>query len=187
MTHVPPTVEVVIDEIPRYERMAPVFKQLADGGASINAIAASYKLQWHQVKQALDFAETGERPQPKSRKTKQPGIGNKPCQYKAVAPEVVRLRDEEQLPFSEIGRRLQISIVVAQRAYDWLRPDAVQEAIVAGRRPERGRSTRLPRSTFETIARLAAEDRPAHEIAKIAGCSRQTVQRQLAKIKAESA
>jgi len=55
------SVEVVLEKLPTYERMAPEFKRLHGEGASAEAIAAMYKLYPTTVHQALRFAETGER------------------------------------------------------------------------------------------------------------------------------
>jgi hypothetical protein len=49
--------------------------------------------------------------------------------------EVVRLREEDLLPFEEIVRRLGITKTRASRAYDRLRPEAVRQSAKTGKRP----------------------------------------------------
>jgi len=46
----PVEVSTVIDEVPKYERLAPIFKEMRDNGASIQTIAAAHGLCWDQAK-----------------------------------------------------------------------------------------------------------------------------------------
>ena len=58
----PPTVEVPVEKIPKYERLAPIFQQLRDNGASIASIAAAHQIAWQYAKEILHFADTGDTP-----------------------------------------------------------------------------------------------------------------------------
>ena len=51
-----------IENVPKYEQLAPKFKDLHDKGASIQTNAAAHGLCWDQGKMILRFAATGERP-----------------------------------------------------------------------------------------------------------------------------
>jgi hypothetical protein len=58
----PKSVEVVIEDVPKYEQLAPKFKQLHENGASIRTIASAHGICWSYAKEILDFAKTGIRP-----------------------------------------------------------------------------------------------------------------------------
>jgi hypothetical protein len=55
-------VEVRIEHVPRYERLAAAFRRQADNGASVSTLANTYGMSWKEAKQILTFARTGERP-----------------------------------------------------------------------------------------------------------------------------
>lgn len=61
--------EIIIDQIPKYELLAPTFKELHDKGNSIQDLAAAYEMPPSQVAKILRYAETGQRPR-KDRTTK---------------------------------------------------------------------------------------------------------------------
>ena len=102
----PTPVEVVIDKVPKYEQLAPQFKQMHDNGASIEAIAHAHGMSWQYAKDILGFAETGERP--KWRSGKATGKGGNPTKYLEIKEEVARLRDEKRLPFGKIATQMEV-------------------------------------------------------------------------------
>jgi hypothetical protein len=99
------TVEILIDRVPRYERMGSDFLRLRNGGTSINAIASALGLAWGQVAEAIEFAETGKRPIFKSKTPLQrvPKGTFRPMRYKEIAPDVRRMHDEEGMAFGPIA------------------------------------------------------------------------------------
>ena len=139
---------MVIDNVPKYEELAPVLKQLRANGASINAIGLAYKMPCDYVKQVLKFADTGERPT-KAKKDKSRGAPAKPSEdsgtcksdrrpkYQRIASEVVKLRENDRLGFAEIGKRLEASKITVQKAYDFARPDNTLSLLVTGKRSSR--------------------------------------------------
>jgi hypothetical protein len=129
-------VKVVIDKVPKYEQLAPLFKQLRDNGASVQTIASAHQMTWLNVRQALEFADTGKRPDwgPGRKRTGQ-GIKTK---YVVIASEVARMRDVEKMAFKEIAKRLKVSLATIQRAYDYAHPEIVREAAEKGATPHRG-------------------------------------------------
>jgi hypothetical protein len=42
-------IEVFIDKVPKYESLAPKFKQMHDNGASIQTIAAAHQMSWQEL------------------------------------------------------------------------------------------------------------------------------------------
>jgi hypothetical protein len=114
--------EVVIDKIHKYEKLAPVFKELREKGASIQTIATAHGMSWQYAKEILKFADTGERPKWKSRKKCRKG-GRQQIKFTEIAAEVAKLRDKQNRPFSEIATRLNASENTVRRAYDHARPD----------------------------------------------------------------
>ena len=179
----PQTVEVPIEKIPKYERLAPVFKQMRDRGASVQSIASAHGVVWTYVEMVLHFADTGERPKwpsgsskRKSRKDGAAGNG-KPMKYKVVAKKVTALREKKREPFSRIADKLDISGNTARRAYDYVRPDAVRKAAESGERPNRGKSDRLGDGKRKKIRKLLDEGKKPGEIAVKVGCGENTVRR----------
>ena len=51
------TVSVPIESVPKYEHLAPTFKEMREAGKSVQEIAFRHKIAW----QVIQFAETGER------------------------------------------------------------------------------------------------------------------------------
>lgn len=177
------TIELVIEKTPRYEKMAPVFKQMRDGGASIQSIAAAHGTTWADVERVLHFADTGERPKwpsgsskRKLRKDSAAGDGN-PMKYKVVAKKVTALREKKREPFSRISAELGICGSTARRAYDYARPDAARKAAERGEKPNRGASDRLGDSKRKKIRALLNEGKGPAEIASKVGCGTSTVRR----------
>ena len=90
-------VEIIIDENPQYELLAPEIKQLRDKGNGVDSIASAYGLTWSRVAEILHFADTGERPQKKPKKdsSKAPQPRAPRGSYKQIAPLVTQMRDEK--------------------------------------------------------------------------------------------
>jgi len=169
--------EVVLDQVPRYERMAPEVKRLYDKGSSLFQIASALGMAWEQVKVSLHFAQTGERPinKPKRKRT---GKGQRARRYVELAPEVVKLR-EKKWSFAKIAEHINVSVATVQRAFGFANQAEAAQAAEAGKRMSRGHYARLSEEVQSTILRLAAEGKSAAEIAKAAGCGKSTVGRYL--------
>ncbi len=178
-------VEVVIDKVPKYERLAPVFKQMRDNGASVQSIAHAHGLSWEYTDQILKFADTGQRPTWGSGKGGGKGKA-KPCVYKDIAPDVVRMRNEEKRPFEQIACMLGVGIATVCRAYDFGCPDAVRKAAEEGKKPRRGSASRLGEAKFAEIRKMLREGKKDGEIAAAVGCGKSTVGRERLKMHAEA-
>jgi DNA invertase Pin-like site-specific DNA recombinase len=171
----PQTVEVAIDQTPKYEAISGKAAELAEKGASVNTIASFLGATWPTVAQALEFARTGRRP-----KTKPAGKRTRKGQprWKQIDPaEVVRLRHESQLSFVEIGRRLGVSAATVARIYDRGNPQAVREAAERGQTPKRGRRSRLGPEVLERIRIGLQGGQSPEKIAADVGCGVSTVYR----------
>jgi DNA invertase Pin-like site-specific DNA recombinase len=177
-------VEVVLEKLPVYERRAKEFQSLNANGASAEAIAAMNGLYPTTVRQALKFAETGERPN-WGPKRKPKGTGGKATRYKEIAPEVVRMVDEEAMKFPDVADKLNVGVRTVRRAYDFLKPDAVRAAVTNGTRTKRRKPTRLSHEVFHKIQELAGTGISDEEIAKKAGCHKNTVKRELTRLAEE--
>jgi hypothetical protein len=170
----PQTVEVGIEKVPQYEQLAPEFKRLRDGGASIQSIAAAHGMTWVDAKRIIDFADTGQRPKWKAGKRTGTGSG-KPGRYKEIASQVAALRDREKLSFPRIAAQLGISKETARRAYDHANVESVREAAEHGEAVRRGSYSHLGGEKMELIRTLLRERRDSAEIAAVVGCSTSTV------------
>lgn len=169
------TVEVVIQNVAKYEQLAPKFKLLRDDGASPAAIAASHGMTRKSVHDILRFADTGERPIWKSgRKT---GNGGNATRYKSIATEVVQLRDEKRMSFSAIAKQLEVSTGTVQRAYDFGSPEAARTAMKDGKRVSRGTYTRLGDEKFKRICELLDAGISTDQVANKVGCGVSTIYR----------
>jgi transposase len=179
------TVEVVIDKIPKYERLAPKFKQMRDNGASVQSIAHAHGLSWDYADQILKFADTGQRPTWGSGNGSGNGKANA-CIYKDIAPDVVRMRNKEKKPFEQIASIMKVGIATVCRAYDFACPDAVREAAEEGKKPRRGSSPRIGEEKVEEIRKMLREGKKDPEVAAKVGCGTSTVGRVRRKMKAEA-
>jgi DNA invertase Pin-like site-specific DNA recombinase len=177
------SVEVVIDKVPRYELLAPLLKQMRDNGASVQSIAHAHGLSWDYADQILKFADTGQRPKWGSGKGGGKGKA-KPCIYKDIAPDVIRMRNDEKKPFEQIASILGVGIATVCRAYDFGCPDAVREAAEEGKMPRRGSSSRLGEEKFEEIRKMLRKGKKDAEIATAVGCGTSTVGRVRQKMRA---
>jgi len=179
------SVSIAIEKVPKYARLAPLFKQLSDNGASVQSIANLHGMSWEYADQIIKFAETGERPKWGSGKGGGKGKANRLI-YKDIAPEVVRMRNVEEKPFEEIADILNVGIATVFRAYDFGCPDAVREAVEAGKMPRRGKSTRLGKQKHDQIRALLQDGKKDAEIATTVGCGKSTVGRVRRAMEAEA-
>ncbi len=113
-----PKITICLEKVPRYEQLAPSFKQLHDAGKSIQAIAAAHQMTWQSANEILKFAQTGLRPKWKIGKGKSKKRGWPATRYIELAPQVVKLRDQQRLSFVGIAKRLAIGKSTVRRAYD---------------------------------------------------------------------
>lgn len=174
----PKPIEVVIDKVPKYEQLAPEFKRLRDKGASVEAIAHAHGMSWSYAAQILDFADTGERPDWGPRDCARKGDkGGNATKYIEVAPRVIELRDKEKLPFKRIAAMLGVGVSTVLRAYDYGRPEAVQEAAEQGQTPRRGRHVRIGEDKYRMIRTLLAAGEKPKDVAAKVGCGTSTVNR----------
>ena len=136
------TVDLAIDHMPKYEQIAERVRQLAVKGSSMATIAHALGHTEETVRAALVFARTGQRTKtkPAGKKT---GTRTGPALYMVLAPEVVRLRDQQHLSFEKIARMKKVGVKTIMRAYDRARPAIVQHAAEAGQMPKRGTYVRL--------------------------------------------
>jgi IS30 family transposase len=101
--------------------------------------------------------------------------------------EVVRLRDNQHLPFKEIGQRLGVCATTVIRAYDQGNPYPVRDAAERGKKPRRGTYSHLPQQAFERIRAGLAAGHAAAKIAADVECGVSTVYREKRKSLANSA
>jgi DNA invertase Pin-like site-specific DNA recombinase len=182
------TVELLIDRVPRYERMGSEFLRLRNAGTSISAIASTHGLSWETVAEAIEFAETGQRPKRNSR-PKAPRVRKRTTpkmRYKEIAADVRRMHDDEGATYGKIAQALEVSYSTVVRAYNFASPENARQAVAEGRRVRMRRNPYLPRSMFDTIRQLFQEGRPVAEIARVAGCSVNTVRRERQKMEVAS-
>ena len=181
----PTQVEVVIDNVPKYERLAPLFLQMEKNGASVMTIASAHKMSWKYAKEILDFAKTGKRPEWKA--GKRTGTGQaKPAKYPDIQKRVAELRDVKKLPFPEIAAQLKVGLGTVYRAYDSFHQEDVRLAAERGEKPNRGQATRLGDDKYQLIRKLLREGTKDAEVAAKVGCGQSTVARERRKMKAEA-
>lgn len=162
--------------VPKHETLAGIVEDMVDGGASLHAIAIALGQSYATVRNALIFAQSGERPKTRSA-GQRTGTRTGPPQYIALAPKVAHLRDVEYVPFCDIAVRLKISEQTARRAYDFAHRDEIREAVKEGRSVERGRYVRLPVELRQEIVERLNRGESAEFIAGAVGCSACTVRR----------
>jgi DNA invertase Pin-like site-specific DNA recombinase len=170
----PQPVEIVIDKSPKYETLAPKFRELKKKGASIESIASAHKMSYGYAEAILHFGMTGERPVWK--RGKKTGSGAGAAKYLHIKEQVVQLRDKKR-SIKKIAKELNVSEQTVRRAYDDARPEAVKEAAENGERPRRGSYSHLGEDKLQEIrTRLAAGEKPP-AVAKQVGCGSSTVYR----------
>jgi len=172
--------KVSILNSPIYEQIAEQVVELTNKGFSSVVIAKHLGTTSSNVFYARHFGQTGRRPKqpPVSKRT---GKG-KVCKYKEIADEVVRLREIEKKHFSEIAESLSCNPTTIQRAYDYKRPNVIEEAMRCGKRPKRGRSYRLDPRKVELIDQLLRSGKSLRATAKQCKCGVSTVVREKARL-----
>ena len=169
-------VEVVIDKIPKYELLAPVFLQMEKNGASVVTIASAHKVCWQYAKEILDFAKTGKRP--KWHSGNGDGTGQaRPAKYPDIEKDAAYLRDVKKLPFEKIAAQLGVGVNTAYRAYDSAHQDEVRKAAECGKKPNRGRWSILGEEKYQMIRKMIRKGKSTVEIAAKVGCGASTVRR----------
>lgn len=177
-------VEIVIESVLRYQRLAVQLKELADKGASVQALARANTMNWSDAKHALEFARTGKQRQPAKRRKKAGKRRTSTVTYRDLVDVVVQMRDVESRSFRCIAARLTkerscpISPTTVRRAYDFAHADAVHQAAGRGEAPRLGRYSHLDESVFRKIREGLSLGKKTSEIAKEAGCSENTVRRE---------
>lgn len=118
----PATMSVPIESVPKYEQLAPKFKELREAGKSIQEIAFRHKVAWQVAWEILQFAETGERPTWRLPESSPLYEGWQ--HFESLAPLIADLRDNErrewQTVLFDVARQTghRISIATAIRAYE---------------------------------------------------------------------
>lgn len=175
-------VEVVIDEIPKYELLATRVKELMDQKVDLTQIAELLGVTLQFAQAALRFAETGVRPQ-SQRKAQTELRGRHKSKYRVLASIVAKMHDEEKLTFVEITKRLnQEGIQVTEgpvgRAYQYFHRDKIAAAIAAGEGSKRRKCRRLSdEEKLEIKQLLLAGSLSVIQIANRFGCRRTTIYR----------
>jgi AraC-like DNA-binding protein len=175
-------VDVVVDDLPRYELIADKATQMADDGVSTETTARALHTSWATVQDALLFKRTAKRPAPKptGKKTRK---RKGPPKYQSIAPEVAKRRDEEKQTFARIADDLGVSESTVTRAYDYLHQESLQKAAYAGETPNRGQWRHIPAEKIDEMRRLLKEGKmTVAMIADDVGVSTQTVCRERAVI-----
>ncbi|GAA4428743.1 hypothetical protein GCM10023155_19550 [Bremerella cremea] len=181
---IPEMVEVPLEHITQYQKLGPKFAELFRQGARVQELADSFGMPWKQAKEILDFGLTGKLPRwtnngrPESKKRGQ-------AKHLVIQDDVVRLRDEELRSILKIkswllkNRDIEVSESTIRRAYAEAHKDEIHNAVMKGETPNRGRSRRISRETIQMIRKLLVEGKlTAREIARKAGVSSQTVERE---------
>ena len=176
-------VEIIIDQIPKYELLAPTFKELHDKGNSIQDLAAAYEMPPSQVAKILRYAETGQRP--RRDRTKK---GTKPKQrraprgtYKEISAVVAQLFDENRMTYPQIQEELKKrGIEVAEptigRAYKYAHREEIREGLSQPKKPRRGGWSLIAPEKRQQIEHLLREGKLCiKHIAKQVGCAPGTV------------
>ncbi len=187
----PETVDVVIDNVPKYVHLAPKFMEMKQNGASIQTIASAHGMSWQYAQEILRFAETGERPLWRGHATPNGSKSTTPI-FIQIEPDVTRLRDHDKEPWKAIvdwlaeHRDIHVSESTARRAWDHGHQDAIHLAAEAGATPDRGSYSHLGTTVFNKVRKLLASDEmKVKEIAAEAGCSASTVYRVRTQIRSE--
>lgn len=171
-------VSAVIEEVPRYEQLAPIFKEMHDNGASIQSIASAHGLCWDQANTILHFAETGERPKWPTKQKRSPTDRNFTREkYESLCPEVVKRRASGE-SFAKIAVELRVCESTVRRAWDHAHQDQLKGAAMSGTTPDRGRYRHISDTTICEVQSLLKEGKlTIREIARTTGLSQSTVRR----------
>ena len=168
-------VQLVIEKVPKYERLAPEFKRMRDNGASVQSIATAHGMSWQYASEILHFADTGERPKWKA--GERPKAERKRIKYVEIAKEVAQLREQQKMSFPKIAARFGVAEGTARRAYEHARPGTFRKAAKSGGSPTRGPRPNLDEDTIRKIHELIRSGAKARGIAKEVGCATSTVYR----------
>lgn len=118
----PRTVTVSVENVPKYEQLAPKFKEMRESGRSVQEIAFRHKIAWQVAWEVIQFAETGERPTWQLPESSPNYAGWE--HFAEVAPLIADLRDRNgknwQKIVFDVARKTghRISIATAVRAYE---------------------------------------------------------------------
>ena len=175
------SIELIIEEIPDYELLAPKVKKLHDQKPDLSKIRKTLGVTWITAKAALRFAETGERPARRGQKAEAPQDKAKPI-YQELAPVVAKMYDEDKLPFVEVIQRLKregISVGVGTviAAYQHFHRDKIAAAIASGEIKRRKRPRLSAEAKQEIEQLLLAGELSVIQIANRFGCRRTTIYR----------
>lgn len=177
-------VTVLLEKIPKYEKLAPEFLRLAEKGASVQSIASSYGMSWEYANEIMEFAKTGVRPKWKA--GKRTGQGGKPNKYLEHVDQVVYMKDVQKIPFTKIAKKLKISPHTVRRAYDHAHCDKIRSEMEKGQVPDRGSYTHLGEEVHKRVREMLKAGATQKSIADETGCSISTVRRAKKKMDAES-
>ena len=180
-------IEVPIERTPKYEMLAPEFKELRDKGASIQRIARSRGICWEHVWRILVFADTGKWPNWRNTIRIGAGAGGKPNKYLEIADEVARLKDVEDWSLEKIATKMNIALSTVRKAYNHAHPEVGRDEAKKGGLPRRPRHKHLSQEKLQTIRELlkSGKKKP-HEIAAEVGCGESSVRRIKKKMQAET-
>jgi DNA invertase Pin-like site-specific DNA recombinase len=186
----PETLEIPIDQVPKYERIADEVRKLADKGASLETISRLTGISRDTVRDGVRFSRSGVRPSINVRTCKRVRKkGRKgptlPPKKMRLSAEVARLRDQEKLPFVDIAQRLKAAESTVTRAYDLAHQAAVEAAAEDGCTPDRGRCVGDEKLKERIRALLTSGRRPA-EIARFLRCNAKLVYYQRRLMRLES-
>ena len=92
---------------------------------------------------------------------------------------------DAKVSFAKIAKQLAVGEGTVRRAYDFGRPQVVQEAVKAGKVLRRGEFCHLGEEKFRKIRKLLAEHKSPKEIAATVECSSATVRSVRKKMKGE--
>ncbi|MDX1968395.1 MAG: hypothetical protein SFV23_14560 [Planctomycetaceae bacterium] len=113
---------VPIESVPKYEQLAPKFKEMREAGKSVQEIAFRHKVAWQVAWEILQFAETGERPTWQLPECSPQYEGWQ--HFETLAPLIADLRDNMEMQWprvlADVARQTghRISIATAVRAYE---------------------------------------------------------------------
>lgn len=175
---VPSEVSVVIEEVPKYERLATGFREMHEKGTSVQTIAAAHGMCWDQVKMILHFAQTGERPKWPSKKKSTQGNGGNKEKYLTYCNEVTERRARGE-SFASIARELGVSEHTVRRAWDHTHRESILQAAQSSATPARGNYRHIDADKLEMAQSLLRKGkRTIREIATQTGVSESTVRRE---------
>jgi len=175
----------MIRHVPQYELLGEQFKKLHEGGASVQSIAAAHGMPWKQANEILQYGLTGKRPAWKNHHRTGARKEQDPL-YVQIASEVASLRDNQQLSWPKMiahfaAKRIKVGENTLRRAYDRAHPEIARAAADSGQTPKRDRYSHI--AVRERFRKLLQEGRLNHtEIARLVGCSLQTVGRERAEM-----